>query len=73
MATAALPYEINERVLIDAANTYGVPANTLGTVVGVYNSTTSTGIGWIVIVRVKDDARGAHDYHVLPADLGLAP
>lgn len=73
MATAALPREIGERVTTDAANAYGVPANTLGVVVGVYNSVTSTGIQWIVIVRVPDDVRGSHDYHLLSSDVADAP
>lgn len=73
MATAALPFEIGERVTTDAANTYGVPADTLGRVVGVYNSVTSTGLQWIVVVRVVDDLRGSHDYHLLASDVTAAP
>ncbi len=69
MATAAIPRKIGERARADAANTYGVPANVNGVVVGVYNSVTSTGIQWIIVLRVPDDVYGSFDYHLLASDV----
>lgn len=69
MATAAPPFEVGDLVKTDSANTYGVPANTNGRVVRCYNDVTSTGLGWIVVVRVPDDLRGSFDYHLRAADV----
>lgn len=64
MATAALPFEVGQRVTV-GANTAGVPTGT-GTCVGVYNDAAAVDstIDWVVVVRVADDVRGNHDYHV---------
>lgn len=69
MATAAAPFEIGDLVTTDAANTAGVPANTPGRVVEVYNNPTSTGLTWIVRIRVEDDVRGTFDYHLPSTDV----
>lgn len=69
MATAALPFEVGQRIRTDAANTAGVPANVVGRCVRVYNNPTSTGIQWIVVIRVPDDVRGSHDYHLPSTDV----
>lgn len=67
-ALPTIPFQIGQRVTTDAANAAGVPANTLGTVVGVENNPKSTGIEWIVIVRVQYDD-GTFDWRLPAADI----
>lgn len=67
-ALPATPFEIGQRVTTDAANAAGVPANTVGTVVGVENNPTSTGIQWIITVRVQYDD-GNFDWRLPSTDI----
>lgn len=69
MATATPPFEIGQLIKTDAANTAGVPANTEGRCVECYNDPKSTGLSWIVVIRVPDAVRGTFDYHLPAADI----
>lgn len=67
-ALPATPFEIGQRVTTDAANTAGVPALTEGTVVGVENDPKSTGLAWIITVRVGYDD-GNFDWRLPSTDI----
>lgn len=67
-ALPATPFEIGQRVTTDAANAAGVPATTVGTVVGVENDPASTGLVWIITVRVQYDD-GTFDWRLPSTDI----
>lgn len=69
MATAAPPFEVGQLIATDAANTAGVPAGVQGRCVRCYNDPKSTGLSWIVVIRVPDDVRGNFDYHLPSGDI----
>lgn len=77
IAQPAVPFDVGDRVTSDGANTYGAPVNQTGTVVHVRNSVTSTGLSWIITVRLPVDpsgpsAGGSFDFDYLAADLAAA-
>ncbi|ASZ72036.1 hypothetical protein HOR91_gp37 [Xanthomonas phage phi Xc10] len=63
------PFEISNRV-VAATGVAGLPANSVGTVVGVHYD--AIGAGWVVRVRFVDDEIGSQDVEYAPASLALA-
>lgn len=64
------PFEISNRV-VAATGVAGLPANSVGTVVGVHYDTRGTA-GWVVRVRFVDDEIGSQDIEYAPAALAPA-
>lgn len=66
----ARPFEISNRV-VAATGVAGLPANSVGTVVGVHYDSRGTA-GWVVRVRFVDAESGSQDVEYAPASLALA-
>lgn len=66
----ARPFEISNRV-VAATGVAGLPANSVGVVVGVHYDDRNTA-GWVVRVRFPDDEIGSQDIEYAPAALALA-
>jgi hypothetical protein len=66
----ARPFEVSNRV-VAATGVAGLPANAVGTVVGVHYDNRNTA-GWVIRVRFPDDESGSQDIEYSPAALARA-